>query len=171
MKRKLRRNNCSQGILVPRSSDPFGQHQESRPLASPNIRSPRFTDSSVVSSDQSDWQKIIASIFCACSRIGTPEVSILAADQKDRGLWGRECSQGTQIMTKELMKCRSKLLSAVTTCNAVITIDVFLGRSIFQFHHVFVTKDGAIRYHEVSYPHNLVIYRRFKKKPVVKDCP
>ena len=41
--------NC---ILVPRGHDPFGQHQESEPLAG--------------------------------------EVPILGADQKDRGLWGRE---------------------------------------------------------------------------------
>ena len=32
-------------ILVPRDQDPFGQHQESRPLAAPNTGSPRFTDS------------------------------------------------------------------------------------------------------------------------------
>ena len=32
-------------ILVPRGRDPFGQHQESRPLAAPKTGSPRFTDS------------------------------------------------------------------------------------------------------------------------------
>ena len=32
-------------IFVPRDRDPFGQHQESRPLACPNTGSPRFTDS------------------------------------------------------------------------------------------------------------------------------
>ena len=31
-------------ILVPRSRAPFGQHQESRPLARSNTGSPRFTD-------------------------------------------------------------------------------------------------------------------------------
>ena len=32
------------GILVPRGRAPFGQHQESRPLAMSNTGSPRFTD-------------------------------------------------------------------------------------------------------------------------------
>ena len=46
--------NCN---LVPRGNDPFGQHQESRPLAPPNIGSPWLTDS-LNKSDKSHWLKI-----------------------------------------------------------------------------------------------------------------
>ena len=48
-------------ILVPRGRAPFGQHQESRPLAKSNTGSPRFTDFPVtlrmfrVKFDKSDW--------------------------------------------------------------------------------------------------------------------
>ena len=46
-------------ILIPRGCAPFGQHQESRPLARSNTGSPRFTDFTLcmlrVKSDKSDW--------------------------------------------------------------------------------------------------------------------
>ena len=45
-------------ILVPRGRAPFGQHQESRPLAKSNTGSPRFTDFPSLcacNSDKSDW--------------------------------------------------------------------------------------------------------------------
>ena len=63
-----------------RPRDPFGQHQESRPLASPNTGSPRLTES-LFKSDKSDWLKTAERVLCA---------AILGADQKDRVLWGRE---------------------------------------------------------------------------------
>ena len=58
--RRLELRKCL-NILVPRGRAPFGQHQESRPLATSNTRSPRFTDflllcaCSRVKSDKSDW--------------------------------------------------------------------------------------------------------------------
>ena len=127
-----------QSILVPRGRAPFGQHQESRPLAKSNTGSPRFTDfPSLCACSESSLTNLIGSglnllcsqshssprftdfpSLCACSEssltnlIGSglnllcsqshsktecrwtrPEVAILGADQKERGLWGREWPQ------------------------------------------------------------------------------
>ena len=89
-------------ILVPRGRAPFGQHQESRPLAWSNTRSPRFTDfPSLCACSESSLTNLIGSglnLLCFQSHSKTecrwtgPEVAILGADQKERGLWGRECS-------------------------------------------------------------------------------
>ena len=89
-------------ILVPRGRAPFGQHQESRPLAKSNTRSPRFTDfPSLCACSESSLTNLIGSglnLLCLLSHSKTecrwtrPEVAILGADQKERGLWGRECS-------------------------------------------------------------------------------
>ena len=89
-------------ILVPRSRAPFGQHQESRPLARSNTGSPRFTDfPSLCACSESSLTNLIGSGFnllCSQSHSKTecrwtrPEVAILGADQKERGLWGREWS-------------------------------------------------------------------------------
>ena len=91
--------NC--GILVPRGRAPFGQHQESRPLAKSNTGSPRFTDfPSLCACSESSLTNLIGSglnLLCLLSHSKTecrwtrPEVAILGADQKERGLWGREC--------------------------------------------------------------------------------
>ena len=91
--------NC--GILVPRGRAPFGQHQESRPLAESNTGSPRFTDfPSLCACSESSLTNLIGSglnLLCLQSHSKTecrwtrPEVAILGADQKERGLWGREC--------------------------------------------------------------------------------
>ena len=78
-------------ILVPRGRAPFGQHQESRPLARSNTGSPRFTDFRRHSAHGSGLN-----LLCLQShskpecRWTWPEVVILSADQKERGLWGRE---------------------------------------------------------------------------------
>ena len=89
-------------ILVPRGRAPFGQHQESRPLAKSNTGSPRFTDfPSLCACSESSLTILIGSglnLLCLKSHSKTecrwtrPEVAILAigADQKERGLWGRE---------------------------------------------------------------------------------
>ena len=87
-------------ILVPRGRAPFGQHQESRPLAKSNTRSPRFTDfPSLCACSESSLTNLIGSglnLLCLLSHSKTecrwtrPEVAILGADQKERGLWGRE---------------------------------------------------------------------------------
>ena len=86
-------------ILVPRGRAPFGQHQESRPLAKSG--SPRFTDfPSLCTCSESSLTNLIGSdlnLLCLQSHSKTecrwtrPEVAILGADQKERGLWGREC--------------------------------------------------------------------------------
>ena len=87
-------------ILVPRSRAPFGQHQESRPLARSNPGSPRFTDfPSFCACSESSLTNLIGSglnLLCFQShsklecRWTWSEVAILGADQKERGLWGRE---------------------------------------------------------------------------------
>ena len=89
-------------ILVPRGRVPFGQHQESRPLGMSNTGSPRFTDfPSLCACSESSLTNLISSGFnLLCLQIHSkpecrwtqPEVAILGADQKERGLWGRECS-------------------------------------------------------------------------------
>ena len=87
-------------ILVPRGRAPFGQHQESRPLAKSNTGSPRFTDfPSLCACSESSLTNLIGSglnLLCLLSHSKTecrwtrPEVAILGADQKERCLWGRE---------------------------------------------------------------------------------
>ena len=87
-------------ILVPRGRAPFGQHQESRPLAKSNTGSPRFTDfPSLCACSESSLTNLIGSglnLLYLQSHLKTecrwtrPEVAILGADQKERGLWGRE---------------------------------------------------------------------------------
>ena len=50
----------------------------------------------IVKSNKSDWLKITERVLYACSNIGTgqgSEVSIPGAEQKDCGLWGRECCE------------------------------------------------------------------------------
>ena len=88
-------------ILVPRGRAPFGQHQESRPLAVSNNGSPRFTDfPSLCACSESSLTNLIGSgLNLLCLQIHSNpecrwtwrEVAILGADQKERGLWGREC--------------------------------------------------------------------------------
>ena len=78
-------------ILVPRGRAPFGQHQESRPLARSNTGSPRFTDyPSLCACSESGLTNLIGSGSKTKCRWRRPEVAILGADQKERGLWGRE---------------------------------------------------------------------------------
>ena len=92
------------GILVPRGRAPFGQHQESRPLGRSNTGSPRFTDFlSLCACSESSLTNLIGSglnLLCFQSH-SKPEcrwtwqgVAILGADQKERGLCGRECGSG-----------------------------------------------------------------------------
>ena len=88
-------------ILVPRGRAPFGQHQESRPLAPSNdipfLNGFENTiDWDQNQSDLSDltlnMRRVTGSPWIADFRCWTrPEVAILGADQKERGLWGREC--------------------------------------------------------------------------------
>ena len=92
---------AGQRILVPRGRAPFGQHQESRPLARCNTGSSRFTDfPSPCACSQSSLTNLIGcglNLLCVQSHLKPecrwtgPEVEILGADQKESGLWGREC--------------------------------------------------------------------------------
>ena len=92
--------NWRHSILVPRGCAPFGQHQESRPLAKSNTGSPRFTDfPSLCACSESGLTNLIScdlNLLCLQSHSKTechwtgPEVAILGSDQKERGLWGRE---------------------------------------------------------------------------------
>ena len=94
------KSDKSDCILVPRGRAPFGQHQESRPLAGSNTGSPRFTDfPSLCACSESSLTNLIGcglNLLCLQSHSKTeccwtrPEVAILGADQKERGLWGRE---------------------------------------------------------------------------------
>ena len=94
-------HSAFQLILVPRGRAPFGQHQESRPLAMSNTGSPQFTDfPSLCACSESSLTNLIGSglnLLCFQSHSKTecrwtgPEVAILGADQKERGLWEREC--------------------------------------------------------------------------------
>ena len=96
----------SHPILVPRGRAPFGQHQESRPLAVSNNGSPRFTDfPSLCACSGSSLTNLIGSgLNLLCLQIHSkpecrwswPEVAILGADQKEGGLWGQECQSSHQ---------------------------------------------------------------------------
>ena len=89
---------CTCYIFVPRGRALFGQHQESRS----NTGSPWFTDfPSLCACSESSLTNLIGSGFNLLSlqshskpecRWTGPEVAILGADQKERGLWGRECT-------------------------------------------------------------------------------
>ena len=103
-------------ILVPRGRAPFGQHQESRPLAESNTGSPRFTDfPSLCACSESSLTNLIGSglnLLCLQShskpecRWTRPEVAILGADQKERGLWGRECKGNVRSQRFVHAQCR-----------------------------------------------------------------
>ena len=91
-------------ILVPRGRAPFGQHQESRPQARSNDIPVLngFVNTIDWDQNQSDlsdlthsMRRVTGSPWIADFRCWTwPEVSILGADQKERGLWGREWAHG-----------------------------------------------------------------------------
>ena len=81
-------------ILVPRGRVPFGQHQESRPLARSNTRSPRFTDfPSLCACSESSLTNLISSGLnllclqshskpeCRWTRPEVAEVAFLGADR------------------------------------------------------------------------------------------
>ena len=96
-------DSLSKDILVPRGRAPFGQHQESRPLA-PSNDIPvlnGFVNTIDWDQNQSDlsdltlsMRKVTGSPWIADFQCWTwPEVAILGADQKECGLWGREWSK------------------------------------------------------------------------------
>ena len=95
----------SNAILVPRGCAPFGQHQEWRPLAwtSGQVQHRKSAIYGLpvtlrmlrVKSDKFNWfwsQSIVST-----KPFKTGMVSILGADQKERSLWGRECSNAGHL--------------------------------------------------------------------------
>ena len=110
-------------ILVPRGRAPFGQHQESRPLAKSNTRSPRFTDCpSLCACSESSLTNLIGSgpnLLCFQShskperRWTWSDVAIVGADQKERALGTRMpyYIQDLLIRDKDRQLRRSTLLS------------------------------------------------------------
>ena len=121
-------------ILVPRGRAPFGQHQESRHLASSN--GIQFLNGFVNTIDwdqnQSDlsnltlnMRRVTGSPWITDFRCWTwPEVAILGADQKERGLWGREW----WISWNLLRRVDSSNLNypPVVTCNANCRVMYYL---------------------------------------------
>ena len=107
-------------ILVPRGRTPFGQHQESRPLARSNDIPVLngFVNTIDWDQNQSDlsdltlsMRRVMGSPWIADFRFWTwpevePEVAILAADQKERGHWGRECAGGAGGKKGKLLCCK-----------------------------------------------------------------
>ena len=98
-------------ILVPRDHTPFGQHQESQPLARSDTGSLPFTGfPSLCTCSESRLTNLIGSglnLLCLQSHLKPeccwtgPEVVILGADQKELGLWAREC----MIIDRKHLKC------------------------------------------------------------------
>ena len=96
-------------ILVPRGHAPFGQHEESRPLAKSNTGSPLFTDfSSLCACSDSSLTNLIGSglnLLCLHShskpecRWTWPEVAIPGADQKERGTVAHNCHIKLKLLT------------------------------------------------------------------------
>ena len=90
------------GILVPRAHDPFGLRQGSRPLAgttagtrkSANHGLPAFVRSLRNLNNNGYYRLQKLQLLRLRVTWPLPEVSILGADQKDRGLWGREWKAG-----------------------------------------------------------------------------
>ena len=109
--------SCHVPILVPKGRAPFGQHQESRPLAWSNTGSSRFTDfTSLCACSELSLTNLIGSGFnllCLQShskpecRWTWPEVAILGADQTERGLWGQECYVPRKCRKLRKRRCRN----------------------------------------------------------------
>ena len=115
-------------ILVPRGRAPFGQHQESRPLARSNDIPVlngfvNTTDWVRNQSDLSDlnlsMRRVTGSPWIADFRCWTwPEVAILGADQKERGLWGREWEALWKQTAVKRLSMREKLRGVIASFNS-----------------------------------------------------
>ena len=99
----------------PQGRAPFGQHQESRPLARSNDIPVLngFVNSIDWDQNQSDlsgltlsMRRVTGSPWIADFLSWTwPDVAILGADQKERGLWGREWNRKNR--RKNPVKCNA----------------------------------------------------------------
>ena len=91
-----RRGIC---ILIPRGRALFGQYQKPRPLARSNDIPDLNGFVNTIDQNQSDlsdltlsMRRVTGSPWITDFRCWTwPEVTIFGADQKESGLWGREC--------------------------------------------------------------------------------
>jgi len=96
LQKKNRKGKTSQNIpiFVPRGRAPSGQHQESRPLGRSNTGSPRFTDfPSLCACSESSLINLIGWEYEMITlRILWKLDLSRGADQKECGLWGRECT-------------------------------------------------------------------------------
>ena len=138
----------------PKRPRSFGQHQESRPwlgpLAGSNTVSPRFTDfPSLCACSESSLTNLIGSgLILLCLQCQSepeshwtyPEVVILGADQKERGLWGTRMWSNTQ--------CCEGILEGVGLCticwlgrySLIISLSIVLNRScIYEVMGIFPT--------------------------------
>ena len=87
-RRNSRRHFVKSGdILVPRGHPPFGQKQESRPLAWSNTGNPRFTDfSSLCACSESSLTNLIGSgliLLCLQRQSGRTGISLGRANGRD----------------------------------------------------------------------------------------
>ena len=115
-------------ILVPRGRAPFGQHQKSRPLARSNDIPVLNGFVNTIDWDQNQshlsdltlsMRRATGSPWIADFRCWTwPEVVIFGADQKERGLWGRECANAL----------KSSILQQLSYC----FVDIFSTREEWE---------------------------------------
>ena len=148
-------------ILVPRGCAPFGQHQESQPLAWSNDIPVLngFVNTIDWDQNQSDlsdltlnMRRVTGSLWIADFRCWTwPEVVILGADQKERSLWEQECYLTNKAQT---MICIIPLIN--WHCP---------GRILTTWNEVSVTSIGALLWN--SLPENvreIKSVRKFKEQ-------
>ena len=146
--------SCKTCILVPRGRAPFGQHQESRPVAKSNdipflngfVNTIDWVQSQSDLSDLTlNMRRVTGSPWIADFRCWTwPEVAILGADQKEHGLWGREwqdmafefaCAvtmRRSNLRELRLSHCRCFI--ANVTCSCTISSSCLSTLSSVLFH-------------------------------------
>ena len=103
-------------ILVPRAHDPFGLRQGSRPLAWQGPKQEvRESRTSGFCAQPQKFETITVTIGYKNGQLlrlrvtwTLPEVSILGADQKDRGLWGRECPWQRSLFVPPVSSANTK---------------------------------------------------------------
>ena len=125
-------------ILVPTGRAPFDQNQESRPLARSNTGSPRFTDlPSLYACSESSLTNLIGSglnLLRLQSRLKPeccwtwPEVAILGADQKERGLW----DENAQHKDRNKLNKRLYRICASAKCARAVSMGLVIVRHFFR---------------------------------------
>ena len=172
-------------ILVPRGRAPFGQHQESRPLAWSNDIP--FLNSFVNTIDwdqnQSDlsnltlnMRRVTGSPWIADFRCWTwPEVGSLGADQKERGLWGREwvTSKKEKFSTQSLVELSARANRLLVRANWLSgeTTDSYSYHGIYKLessemlqNEAFIQSYWALRFLRILNTNSLINKRDSKRK-------